>query len=142
MSKSKSVGTRLIVNNKKVGGLKSINGIEISADAIDVTDLGNEDGYKESIPGFKDGGEVSANGFLDGEDEGQAECESLMDSGEVVPCEIRFPAKIGKSWKFKAGVTKISTTAAVEDAVGFDMSLKVSGKPTLGPTATDTQPVG
>lgn len=135
MSKSKSVGTQLIINNKKIGGLKSINGVEISADPIDVTDLGNEDGYKESLPGFKDGGEVGASGFLDGADEGQEECMTLMNSGEVVDCEIKFPAKIGKSWKFKGGVTKFSTSAAVEDAIGFELSLKVSGKPTLENTA-------
>lgn len=141
MSKSRSVGTKLIVNEKTVGGLKSINGVEITADSIDVSDLSNEDGFKESIPGFKDGGEVGGSGFLDGADDGQDECMSLMNSGEVVPCEIRFPAKIGKSWKFKAGVTKFSTSAAVEDAVGFEVSLKVSGKPTLGATAT-TPPAG
>ena len=113
MSKSKSVGTKLIVNEKVVGGLKSINGVEITADSIDVTDLANEDGFKESLPGFKDGGEVGGSGFLDGEDEGQTECMSLMNSGDVVDCEIRFPAKIGKSWKFKAGVTKFSTSSSV-----------------------------
>lgn len=140
MSKSKSVGTKLFINDVAVGGLTSINGIEISADDIDVTDLGNESGYKESIPGFKDAGEVSASGFLDSEDEGQDECYDCLDSGDVVPCEIRFPAKIGKSWKFKAGVTGFSTSAAVEDAIGFELTLKVSGKPTL--EATTTQGAG
>ncbi len=142
MSKSKSVGTKLFINNVAVGGLTSINGIEISADDIDVTDLGNEDGYKESLPGFKDAGEVSSDGYLDGEDNGQEECLKLMDSGEVVPCEIRFPPKIGKSWTFKAGVTGFSTSAAVEDAVGFSLTLKVSGKPTLAATKTDPAPAG
>ena len=136
MSKSSSVGTKLIVNGKKVGGLKSVSGIEISADSIDVTDLSNEDGFREKLPGFKDAGEVGASGFLDGDNEGQDECYSLMDSGDVVPCEIRFPAKIGKTWKFKAGVTKFSTSAEVEDAVAFEISLAVSGKPTLAKTET------
>lgn len=141
MSKSKSVGTKLYVNNKVVGGLKSISGVEITADSIDVTDLANEDGFKESLPGFKDGGEVGGSGFLDGEDEGQEECMTLMNSGDVVDCEIRFPSKIGKSWKFKAGVTKFSTSASVEDAITFEVSLKVSGKPVLG-TTTTTPPAG
>ena len=39
MSKANSVGTKLQVNSKAVGGLKSIGGIEVSADSIDVTDL-------------------------------------------------------------------------------------------------------
>ena len=133
--KSNAVGTKLKINEKVVGGLTSINGIEISADTIDVTDLGNEDGYREKLPGFKDAGEVGASGFLDGDNEGQDECYSLMNSGDVVDCEIEFPKKIGKSWKFKAGVTKFTTGAELEDAVTFEISLAVSGKPTLEKTA-------
>lgn len=133
--KSNAVGTQLIVNEKPVGGLTSINGIEVSAEAIDVTDLANKDGYREKLPGFKDGGEVGASGFMDGENEGQDECYSLLESGDVVDCAIVFPAKIGKTWKFKAGITKFSTSAAVEDAVTFEISLAVSGKPTLEKTA-------
>ena len=68
--KSNAVGTKLLINNKVVGGLKSIGGIEITAESIDVTDLSNADGYREKLPGFKDAGEVSASGFLDGEDAG------------------------------------------------------------------------
>lgn len=135
MSKSNSVGTKLKVNGKVVGGLTSISGIEISADTIDVTDLANEDGYREKLPGFKDAGDVSASGFLDGEDEGQDECYSVLESGDVVDCEIEFPAKIGKSWTFKAGITAFSTSAELEDAVTFECTLAVSGKPTLAKTA-------
>lgn len=132
--KSNAVGTQLIVNEKPVGGLTSISGIEVSAEAIDVTDLANKDGYREKLPGFKDGGEVGASGFMDGDNEGQDECYSLLESGDVVDCAIVFPAKIGKTWKFKAGITKFSTSAAVEDAVTFEISLAVSGKPTLEKT--------
>lgn len=129
--KSNAVGTKLIVNEKPVGGLTSINGIEISAEAIDVTDLANQDGYREKLPGFKDGGEVGGSGFMDGGNEGQDECYSLLESGDVVDCSIVFPTKIGKTWKFKAGITKFSTSAEVENAVTFEISLAVSGKPTL-----------
>lgn len=142
MSKSRSVGTKLIVNDKLVGGLKTINGIEISADTIDVTDISNEDGYREKLPGFKDAGEVGASGFMDGDNEGQDECYALMASGEVVDCAIQFPAKIGKTWKFKAGVTKFSTSADLEDAVAFEISLAVSGKPELVKTETLTAAAG
>ena len=132
--KSNSVGTKLIVNGKTVGGLTSIGGIEVTAEAIDVTDLANKDGYREKLPGFKDAGEVTGSGYLDGEDEGQDECYSLLASGDVVDCSIEFPAKIGKSWTFKAGITKFTTGADLEDAVTFEIALAVSGKPTLAAT--------
>lgn len=136
MAKSNSVGTKLQINSKVVGGLKTIGGVEISAESIDVSDLGNTDGYREALPGFKDGGEVSISGFLDGEDEGQEECLTIMNSGDVVECKIVFPSKIGKTWSFKAGVTKFATNADLEDAVTFEATLKVSGKPTLAASTT------
>lgn len=131
MSKSNSVGTKLKINGKTVGGLTSISGIEVTAESIDVTDLANEDGFREKLPGFKDAGEVGGSGYLDGDDEGQDECYALMASGDVVDCAIEFPAKIGKTWKFKAGITKFATGADLEDAVTFEISLAVSGKPDL-----------
>lgn len=134
MAKSKSSGTKLIVDGVQVGGLKSISGIDVSADTIDVTDLGNESGYREKLPGFKDAGEVSGSGFMDGDDEGQDKCYELLRSGDVVDCEIRFPPKIGKSWKFQAGVTKYTTSADADDAVTFEITLAVSGEPDLSKT--------
>ena len=47
-----------------MAGLTSINGLELSADTIDVTTLDSDGGYREFIGGFKDAGEVSLEGFL------------------------------------------------------------------------------
>lgn len=135
MSKSHAVGTVLKVNDKVVGGLKSIGGIEVSAETIDVTALDNTSGYREFLSAFKDAGEVSFSGFLDGEDAGQDECYTLLNSGAVVKCSIVFPAKIGKTWSFDACLTKFSTSAELEDAVTFEGALKVSGKPELAASA-------
>ena len=140
MAKSRSVGTKLLIAPKtgntdvEVGALSSVSGIDASADEVEVTDMGNTDGYREYLPGFKDGGEVSVSGYMDGEDTGQARLYELMESGDVVDCKIQFPAKIGKTWSFKAGVTKFTTSADVDDAITFEATLKVSGKPTLAAT--------
>ena len=135
MSKSKAIGTKLKLGDKVVGGLKSINGVEITAEAIDVSALDNADGYREKLPGLKDAGTITCSGFLDGEDEGQTQCYTLLESGEVVAGSIEFPAKIGKTWSFQTSVTKFATGAEVEGAVTFDMELTISGKPTLGAAA-------
>lgn len=135
MAKSRALGTKLLVNSKEVGGLSSINGIEVSADNVDLTALDNTSGYREKEPGFKDAGEVTASGFMDGTDQGQAELYTLLGSGDVVACEIRFPAKIGKSWTFQAGVSRFSTGADVDGAVTFEISLAVNGAATLATTA-------
>ena len=131
MSKSNAIGTTLKVNNKTVDGLTSINGIEINADTIDVTALDNSTGYREKEPGFKEVGDLTCSGFLDGADEGQAECLTLLNSGSTVACEIAFPAKIGKKWTFQASVVRFSTGAEVGNAVTFEATLAVTGQPTL-----------
>lgn len=134
MSKSNAVGTTLKVNNKTVGGLSSINGIEITADTIDVTALDNATGYREKEPGFKDVGDLTCSGFLDGADEGQTECYTLLNSGETKACQIVFPTKIGKTWSFNASVIRFSTGAEVGGAVTFEITLAVTGQPTLAAT--------
>lgn len=139
MAKSNSVGTKFKVgtasNEKVVGGLTSINGIEINADTLDVTDLGNVSGYREKLPGFKDAGDVTLAGYLDSEDSGQDELYALLESGEPEDFKIVFPAKIGKTWSFKGGVIGFKTDVELEDAIKFEVTIAVSGKPTLGASA-------
>ena len=136
MSKSRALGTTLNVNSKAVGGLTTINGIEISAETVDLTALDNSTGYREKEPGFKDGGEVTVSGFLDGSDAGQAEMYTLMESGATVSCSIVFPSKIGKTWTFTAGVSRFVTGAELEGGVTFEATLLVSGQPVLAATTT------
>lgn len=140
MSKSRSVGTVFKVGSstsaKAVGALTSIGGIEISADSIDVTDLSNSDGYREFLAGFKDGGEVPVEGFLDGADDGQDALYGLMESGASSAFSIIFPTAIGKTWSFNGVVIGFSTSVDVDNAITFSCTIKVSGKPTLAATPT------
>lgn len=134
--KSRSVGTKFMLDDVVVGGLTSINGIEISSETTDVTDLGNTDGYKEFLGGFKDGGEVAIEGYLDGEDEGQDAMSEAMEDQEVHDGKIIFPEAIGKTWSFKCVVTRFKAgDASTNDALKFAATAKVSGKPTLAATA-------
>lgn len=133
--KSRALGTQLIVDGDAVGGLTTINGIEITAESVDLTALDNSSGYREFTPGFKSGGEVTASGFLDGDDDGQDKVYALMNSGNTVTCQIVFPAKIGKTWTFTAGVSRFVTGAELEGGVTFELTLLVSGQPVLAATS-------
>lgn len=124
----KALGTSLKIDSTEVGKLTSIGGVEISADTIDVTTLDSADGYREYIPGLIDGGEVSAEGYLDGAGTSEATLAGKVGS-EATTCEIAFPK--GAKWSFSAIVTGFSTSAELEDLVGFSVTLKVSGKPTF-----------
>ena len=136
MAKSRALGTTLKVNSKAVGGLTTINGIEISAETVDLTALDNATGYREKEPGFKDAGEVTVSGYLDGSDQGQDEMYTLLNSGATTTCNIVFPAKIGKTWTFTSGVSRFVTGAELEGGVTFEATLLVSGQPVLAASTT------
>lgn len=135
MAKSRSVGTKFNIDDTAVGGLTSIGGVEVSAETIDVTALDNTTGYKEYLGGFKDGGEVPLEGFLDGDDAGQDAMYAAMEDQEVHQFSIVFPAAIGKTWSFPGVVTKFATSAALNDGIKYSASVKVTGKPTLAKSA-------
>lgn len=138
MSKSNAVGTKLNIgtgiNAVAVGGLTSIGGIEISAETIDVTALDNSTGYREKVPGFKEVGDVSLSGFLDGQDDGQDQMYALLNSQAVTTFEIVFPAKIGKKWSFSGYVSAFSTSADVGNAITFESTIIVTGQASLEST--------
>lgn len=135
MSKSNAVGTKLNVDGVKVGGLNNLNGIDISAETLDVTDFDNSTGYRDFLAGFKEVGELTGSGFLDGDDAGQEKCYELLNSGDVVACSIVFPTKIGKTWSFQASVIGFHTEADIGDAITFEVTLAVTGQPILADTA-------
>lgn len=136
MAKSRSVGTKFNIDNTAVGGLTSIGGVEIAAETTDVTSLDNTTGYKEYLGGFKDGGEVPLEGFMDGEDAGQDAMYAAMEDQEIHQFSIVFPAAIGKTWTFPGVVTKFATSAALNDGIKYSASVKVTGKPTLAKSAS------
>lgn len=140
MSKSNSVGTKLNIgtgaNAVTVGGLTSISGIEISAETIDVTDLANSTGYREKLPGFKEVGDVTLSGFLDGADSGQTQMYTLLNSQAESTFEIIFPTAIGKKWSFTGYVAGFTTSADVGDAITFEATIIVTGQATLEAVST------
>ena len=130
----RALGTTLTIGSTTVGGLTSIGGVEISADTIDVTTLDSADGYREFIPGFIDGGEVTAEGYLS--DTGTDETAVLaLVGGDAAECVIQFPkgsnTTSGPKWEFDGIVTGFSTNVDLEDPLSFSITIKVSGKPTL-----------
>ena len=130
----RSVGTKFSANGTTVGGLTSIGGIARSSETIDVTTLDSDGGYREFIPGFKSGGEVSLEGFLylgsSGLDNGQQLMDDLFESGDRADFVITFP-KNTASWSFGGIVTSFETSVALEDAISFTAQITVSGKPVL-----------
>lgn len=126
----RALGTKLEIDTTAIAGLTSIGGLELSADTIDVTTLDSDGGYREFIAGFKDAGEVSLEGYQEFEaGKGQKDLYDLYESGDEEDFTITFPG--GAKWEFKGIVVGFSTSADLEDPLGFSASIKVSGRPTL-----------
>ena len=83
------------------------------------------------IPDFKEVGDVTVSGFLDGSDEGQKKMYELLNSQDEAEFAIVFPTKIGKTWSFKGFVAGFTTSAEVGNAVSFEATLIVNGEAKL-----------
>jgi predicted secreted protein len=130
----RAVGTKFQIGAQYVAELSEIGGLDLSADTIDVTALDSTGGYRSFIGGFKDAGEVSLSGFFNPGDLGQAALYNDFLSGVTDNFTILFP--FGASWTFAGVITGFKTSAALEDAISFEATVKVSGQPTLNLTAS------
>ena len=136
MTAHRSNGTVLKQGAVVIGSLNKIKPPEKSADTIDVTTIDVVDGYKKFIAGFKDGGEVVVGGYFDHTDVGQLALDTAFDAGTESAYTITFPTSIGASYTFQGIVTKYAVGEAnPDDALGFEVTIKVIGKPVLAASA-------
>ena len=127
-----AMGTKLNIGTYSVGELTSIAGLELSADTIETTTLDSTDGYRTFIGGLRDGGEVSVSGFFKPTDtNGQKAMLTNLNAGVAGSFSVVFPTAMSASWTFDGIVTSFATGAEMEDAVTFESTIKVTGKPTL-----------
>lgn len=131
-------GTVFKWNSNAVGKLTAINGIELSVDTQDVTTHQSTDNFKESIPGLIDAGEVSLEGLFNPADtDGQVAMLTDLQARVTRACAIEFPAITGAVWSFNGFITNLKIgDAAVDGTIAFSATVKVTGKPTLGITAS------
>jgi len=139
MAKTHAFGTTFSWDAAVVAGLNAINGIEITAETVDVTTHDSEGAFKEFLPGFLDAGEVSLEGFFDPEDTtGQQAMLTSSLAREIKQCIITFPASTGATWTFDGLITAIKIgDAPVDNAIPFSATIKPSGQPVFA-TATAT----
>ena len=128
----RSIGTMIRIGQDAISDLSSIGSPSITQEEIDVTTLDSEGEYREFIAGFKDAGEVNISGFFVPSDIGQAALYQALESSEIVPFEIIYPAALGASWSFEGFVSAYNVNTELEDAIAFDATVRVSGQPKLG----------
>jgi predicted secreted protein len=134
----RGIGTTIAQGVTTIGVLTGINSPEKSQDSVETTTLDSADGFKTFIGGMKEGGEVSLKGYFDVSDAGQVLMDTTLNAGTVDSYTITFPSSMGSpTFTFDALVSKFKIGEAnLEDAVEFECTLKISGKPTLGTSAS------
>lgn len=122
-------------------GIKGLGGPSISRDTHDTTVMTSPGGWREFIGGLKDGGEVTfqANWLPRDETQGQAEgglmaefdkdsCESRSNWRIVVPA---CPGEPEVYLEFAGILSGQNIDIPMDDLMGFEGTIKVSGRPTL-----------
>jgi predicted secreted protein len=132
-----SYGTTLKWNTQLIAEVTDISGPGIKVDTIDVTSYSSPDAFKEFIAGFGDGGEVSIEAnFIAGDTLGQIAFITDAFAKTVREAIITYPAAAAVDWTFDALVTSIEFKEPLEEQLGFTATLKISGKPVIGITAS------
>jgi hypothetical protein len=133
----KGMGSIIRINSNAIAKLTSIGALDITADTIESTTLDSPDNHREFEQGLIDAGEVAVAGyFLSSDTDGQIAVYNALNTGGVIPFEVIFPSAMGASWDFDGIVTGFKTDIAMEDKIAFEATIKVTGKPVLGLTAS------
>jgi len=137
MAIGKGVGTTIAQGVTTIGKLTSINPGEKTWETADITTLDSSDEYKNAIPILKAGGEIAISGFLNVSDAGQIALDTAFEAGTLDAYTITYPSTIGADITFNAYVTKFKPGEAnLSDAVPFEATLMVDGKPNIGTSAS------
>lgn len=130
-------GTTLTRAGNAIAQITNIAPPNLSADSIDVSAMDSANGYREFIQGMRDGGEVGVEmKFYPGDTNGQAGLIDDFNNGTLQAFVITFPTAMGATWTFNAIVTGFEGDIPFDDAIGASATLKISGKPALGVTAS------
>lgn len=115
-----------------MGEVTNITPPALSRDSIDASHEQSPNGWREFIPGLKDGGEVSIElNYVVGSTSTLALVAELNASGQsaVKPRRILFTD--GSFWEFDAFLTGFEPEAPLDDKMVASVTFKVSGQPLL-----------
>lgn len=125
----KSFGATISVDATAVGGVTGITRSGADRNMIDVTTLTSTGGYREFIPGLKDGGTVEIEGNFLIADPGQIKLRAGDDDEVPVVITLSDGTTIG----FDAFIIPPNEDNPLDDKVGFSASLKITGPLTYTP---------
>ena len=119
-----------------VGKLTSIGELSPDSETVDVTTLDSAGGWRESMQGYKDAGELEITGFHVKNEAGQTALRAAYASG--LPGAVQIGFSDGCTVDFSAFVKSHSIgSAEVDGAVGFGAVLRITGPVTVTQAAAN-----
>jgi len=139
MAVAHGYSTTFTWDSEIVATITNINGIELTANMIDITDLQSADAYSETLPGILTAGDVSLVGFADFADTtGQQAMITDFNARSLKTGIITFPTATGATWTFSGYIQALKIGDASNDGVvAFTATIKPTGKPDFAATASD-----
>lgn len=117
-----------------IAEVKDISGPTISLATAEVTHQQSTDGFDEFVGTINSGGEVTfAVNYIptDATHDATDGLISICKAKTLNNFQLVFPDGASTTWTFAALVTRVSPTAPVNGALTGDVTLKISGSPTL-----------
>lgn len=129
-------GTKLSRAGNDIAEIVSIKPPAMKRDTPDVTTMDSSTSFRQFIPGLADGGEVGITmKFYPGDTNGQYGLMQDLENSTKQTFIITLPDDLA-TWTFNGYVTSIDTDVPLDDAVGLEATIKVTGKPVFGMTAS------
>ncbi len=120
-----------------VAQITSISGPTLSAEEIDVTCMDVGGGYRQFLPGFKDGGELSFGLVFDPELSDHKTFFGFFENNTQLTWRVVFNTNNGGAiadrpyMQFSGFVRGFETSAEVGGALTAEATVRLSGAPTL-----------
>lgn len=122
----------------KLAEVTSITGPSKSRESIDVTSLDTTGGYREFIGSFRDGGTVTL-AMVFRRDTYEV-MNDHFESSDNQNYEIVLPDAENTTLEFEGLVQELPLTISPDDKISVDVTIKVSGQPTLNSGSASASP--
>lgn len=137
MAKFKALGTQLQMATvgaptvfTTVAQIRTISGPGGDTDEIDVTTHDSAAGFKETLAGFKDPGEISIEGILDASaatHDGTTGLAARYTDGATVNWKMILPDTGSSTLTFPGWVKNFTIDSSFDDALKFSATIRVAG---------------
>lgn len=111
---------------ENISEVNSITGPSKTRDTIDVTSLDSVGGYREHIPGFRDGGQVQLN--MNFTRATYDKMNTDYESSALGYYQIVLPDTEHTTFDFAGFVTELPLSISADDKITADVTIKVSGR--------------